>query len=414
MKEKIARVKYPISLKLIIIISTLVIVSLGTVTTLVTIIIRNDVELTAEQNNHTINAQVSTLAEKDLLSARANAFLLMNTLSAMGSEANLAVQYANLFFERNQTIAAVLIPDTIELVNNHFFTANELEQTALTHFLEQQSASIERCTQGEVIATNATSQFGVPTVALMYPWKENGKDESLIIVFSVEALTESFASGTNSSFMINDTNDILIHPDMELVKIGVNISNLSLIKQMRTNNDINRQVLFTDENGVEYFGAYTKLSVADIGVITVIESDLVFEGVNATIYQNSLLAIAVLSLAILFTWFFSKSISKPIRALAKASMQIEKGNFIVDIQANNHDEIGLLTEQFVNMGKGLAERERLKDTFGRFTNKEIAEQAMKGELKLGGETKQATIFFSDIRSFTAISEKLEPFEVIEF
>ena len=33
---------------------------------------------------------------------------------------------------------------------------------------------------------------------------------------------------------------------------------------------------------------------------------------------------------------------------------------------------------------------------------------------LGGETKETTIFFSDIRSFTAISEKLEPSEVVEF
>jgi adenylate cyclase len=39
---------------------------------------------------------------------------------------------------------------------------------------------------------------------------------------------------------------------------------------------------------------------------------------------------------------------------------------------------------------------------------------MKGELALGGETKRVTVFFSDIRSFTAISEKLTPAEVVEF
>jgi adenylate cyclase len=66
------------------------------------------------------------------------------------------------------------------------------------------------------------------------------------------------------------------------------------------------------------------------------------------------------------------------------------------------------------MGQGLAERERLKNSFGRFTNTKIAEQAMKGELTLGGELKEATIFFWDIRSFTAMSEKLEPKEVVEF
>jgi adenylate cyclase len=39
---------------------------------------------------------------------------------------------------------------------------------------------------------------------------------------------------------------------------------------------------------------------------------------------------------------------------------------------------------------------------------------LNGELKLGGEKKNCAIFFSDIRSFTAISEKLDPQEVVEF
>jgi adenylate cyclase len=42
--------------------------------------------------------------------------------------------------------------------------------------------------------------------------------------------------------------------------------------------------------------------------------------------------------------------------------------------------------------------------FGRFTNREIAIKAMRGQIKLGGIQKNATIFFSDIREFTAKSE----------
>jgi adenylate cyclase len=42
--------------------------------------------------------------------------------------------------------------------------------------------------------------------------------------------------------------------------------------------------------------------------------------------------------------------------------------------------------------------------FGRFTNREIALQAMRNQIKPGGLPKHATIFFSDIREFTSKSE----------
>jgi adenylate cyclase len=59
------------------------------------------------------------------------------------------------------------------------------------------------------------------------------------------------------------------------------------------------------------------------------------------------------------------------------------------------------------MGKALV-------SFSHFTNLEVARRAMRGDLDLGGETKRATVFFSDIRSFTAISEGMPPHEVVEF
>ncbi len=78
------------------------------------------------------------------------------------------------------------------------------------------------------------------------------------------------------------------------------------------------------------------------------------------------------------------------------------------------DEVGILANSFNKMVKGLEERERMKDAFGRFVNKEIAEKALRGEIKLGGEKKECAIFFSDLRGFTAMSEKMKPEEVVEY
>ncbi|MCL2374130.1 MAG: HAMP domain-containing protein, partial [Treponema sp.] len=107
----------------------------------------------------------------------------------------------------------------------------------------------------------------------------------------------------------------------------------------------------------------------------------------------------VLFIAILFVWLFSKTISIPLKALAAAAMQIESGNFELNVLPKTKDEVGLLTRSFQKMSGAL-------EIFGRFTNKEIAVRAMRGEIKPGGSPKHATIFFSDIRDFTEKCESI--------
>jgi adenylate cyclase len=62
------------------------------------------------------------------------------------------------------------------------------------------------------------------------------------------------------------------------------------------------------------------------------------------------------------------------------------------------------------------ERERVRDVFARFVPAPVVEDVLKRtdeDLRLGGETVNATVMFTDLRGFTSVSEALPAAEVIE-
>ena len=62
------------------------------------------------------------------------------------------------------------------------------------------------------------------------------------------------------------------------------------------------------------------------------------------------------------------------------------------------------------------ERQFIEGAFGHFVNKDVVKQIQKDPnmLKLGGEKREITVFFSDIAGFTTISEQLKPEELVKF
>lgn len=397
-----------IGAKLILIITVLVVLSLGTITFLVSYFVGKDLQVTAEDNNFTMTLRAASSSETVLSSTRSNVSLLLDMLNAASSTGDSAFssQTSAWFFERNNDVAAVIIPGSKELINARFFTNHEADSDCIGKFMDQQEENISRAMDGESLILNAAPVFEIPVLVYMFPWEDEGEQSAAVVFFSSDSLSTVFGTGnTNESFLINHDGDLLLHADFDLVKAGVNMATMPLVSIMRANADENRQVLFTNSDGEEYFGAYCKLPFADVGVITMIEKSKALAIVTNQTKQNIWLTLAVLFIAVLFIFFYSKTLSTPLQSLTAVANEIKQGNFntelfdLLDSEKNNNrqDEIGVLMESTKD------EREIL-NTVSRLTNKGVAKAVVRKEIDFEPHLKDITIFFSDIRGFTAISD----------
>ena len=68
---------------------------------------------------------------------------------------------------------------------------------------------------------------------------------------------------------------------------------------------------------------------------------------------------------------------------------------------------------FDQMISDLSEKERIRNLLGRVVSKEVADELLNSTLELGGEEKEVTILFSDIRRFTNVCEGESPKRILE-
>jgi adenylate cyclase len=131
--------------------------------------------------------------------------------------------------------------------------------------------------------------------------------------------------------------------------------------------------------------------------------------------QKFILGAGLLALGcIIIAQQLATSIKRPVHDLVDMVEKIEQGDLTVHSRDFGKDAIGRLGTALNNMVRGLQERDKVKELFGRYVTTQVSEEVLKGQVNLGGEAKRVTILFSDIRDFTTMSEQMAPSQVVSF
>lgn len=94
-----------------------------------------------------------------------------------------------------------------------------------------------------------------------------------------------------------------------------------------------------------------------------------------------------------------------LRQLVASTRTVEAGTDTQPVLIRTRDEVGELAQAFNRMIEELRERDRLKDTFGKFLDPRLVSRLIASGADQA-ERRSVTIFFSDIKHFTGISEQL--------
>jgi adenylate cyclase len=323
------------------------------------------------------------------------------------------------FFESDKDFVGIFIHKTengewtrvAQAFSPEFVESGDVDGTReLTMLRLDKNFSIEKLLKGEPQITPIKVADGTSLIAVAIPLNSHYTGLAFIKPAKLASIFGENSHG--SSYLVDHKGNILAHTDSS--RVGENVSQLPVVKELLAGKLPRNHVPYTDPvTGESRLASYSAIGFGGLGVVSELPEALAYQAANTMAKTASHLGLIILFIAFWAGYLYSSTLTRPITKLVEAAQKIASGDFKINLKFRGQDEIAHLSNAFNEMAKGLEERDRVKDTFNKFHNKEIAEKLLSGEVKLGGERKEATVFFSDVRGFTAMSESMQPEEVVE-
>jgi adenylate cyclase len=154
--------------------------------------------------------------------------------------------------------------------------------------------------------------------------------------------------------------------------------------------------------------------VPALGVVSVATVKLAGGGLDEDLVLGAtlFLGIIVLGVGLAATVLASRSVAERVTAMRGALARVETGDLEARVTVDDGSEVGLLQAGFNRMAEGLAERERIRDAFGTYVDRDVAEHILREGTSLSGEEVEVTMMFIDVRDFTGFAERSSAPEVV--
>lgn len=179
--------------------------------------------------------------------------------------------------------------------------------------------------------------------------------------------------GANSDIFVMDSDGIIVSSRNPEIPVAKKYKNSQLIKELLDRKENNTKTFNIDIDGKPYLIAFSPIKSTEWFVVSTIPYSYLNSEAKKIRSDIMFLGMVCFILAVILSYIFALSISRPLKRLVKAMNEVKKGNLSISISDKSNDEIGEVTGNFNSM---LNEIKNLMDSV---KNKE--KQKRKAEIK---------------------------------
>jgi len=123
---------------------------------------------------------------------------------------------------------------------------------------------------------------------------------------------------------------------------------------------------------------------------------------------------AVIVVVIAFALLLARRIASPIWELVGGIDRIQRNDLNFQLPVRTVDETGTVTHAFNDMTRGLRERELARSAIERYMSPKVYRLIQDGDLKMGGQGREISVFKTDIRGFSSLSETMDAESLVAY
>ncbi|MDR2490103.1 MAG: HAMP domain-containing protein [Spirochaetaceae bacterium] len=411
--------KISLALKFTLIVSLSIAAAVGVVVFVIARWSAREVLLSAENANWTLNRAGALAAQEAFDSARRSAVWFFAAADTAALDAERFRARREAFFAAYPDIAALAFSGSDGgtaglFINPQFAAAANAGQGGLTErivsgCLEERGEELRQAAAGT--AQICASPFS--GLLMLFMPVNDGEIQvfrgAAVVFFPASRTGVSPRTGAadgSRSFIMNKQGVVIAAEDPNLV--GTNAGAPDVFKNLMHGSSGALQHIYTDEDGVEFSGAFRRIDSFNALFVTHIASAAVYDAMRRAVFFIILTGLSILAAAIAAAVLYARTITVPLTALSGAAREMEQGTYTLPLRpAQSRDETSALTHLFIEMRNAV-------QNFEKFTDPRIVSLARHGKLRREGTHKDAVILFTFIRDFEKVTALMRPEEIVNY